>query len=196
MDSVSLAQRRCRMEKYVLLLRGINVGGKNKVNMDELKRQLFSLGYTDIISYINSGNLLFCSDQEIAAVKESLFAMFTKHYHFPILFALIPQILYLQDAGSLPSWWYEDMARKDVLFFTDSVNREDTRRRIDAMKLGNEKIHFGKTAIYWGKYSMDDYSKTAYAKYVLSQPFYKQVTIRNGNTYHKILSLINEMRNE
>lgn len=43
--------------KYVLLLRGINVGGKNKVSMSKLKEQLLSIGFENVSSYINSGNL-------------------------------------------------------------------------------------------------------------------------------------------
>lgn len=66
------------------------------------------------------------------------------------------------------------------------------RKRIEAMKLGNEKVHFGKVAVYWGKYSMADYLKTAYAKHVLTQPFYRQVTIRNGNTHSRLLKLLDE----
>lgn len=42
--------------KYVLLLRGINVGGKNKISMAELKDIISNLGYTNIISYINGGS--------------------------------------------------------------------------------------------------------------------------------------------
>ena len=43
--------------RYILLLRGINVGGKNKVAMSELKVLLTELGFEDVDSYINSGNL-------------------------------------------------------------------------------------------------------------------------------------------
>ena len=43
--------------RYVLLLRGINVGGKNKVGMDRLKADLMELGFSSVVSYINSGNL-------------------------------------------------------------------------------------------------------------------------------------------
>lgn len=178
------------MNRYVLLLRGINVGGKNKVNMKTLKQQLAELGFTDILSYINSGNLLFSSEKDYFTVKNSLSALLETHYPFPVLFALIPGELYREDAEALPPWWQEDMARKDVLFFTDAADREDARRRIEAMKLGNEKVHFGKIAIYWGKFSMDDYRKTAYANDVLHQPFYKQVTIRNGNTHQRLLKLL------
>ena len=46
---------------YVLLLRGINVGGKNKVSMGDLKKTLSDNGFEDVDSYINSGNLFFRS---------------------------------------------------------------------------------------------------------------------------------------
>ena len=48
--------------RYVLLLRGINVGGKNKVSMDDLKKSLSDAGFEDVSSYINSGNLFFSSE--------------------------------------------------------------------------------------------------------------------------------------
>ncbi len=45
--------------KYIALLRGINVGGHNKIKMDELREMFSSLGYKDVKSYINSGNIIF-----------------------------------------------------------------------------------------------------------------------------------------
>lgn len=178
--------------RYVLLLRGVNVGGKNKVGMDALKKSLAGLGYSEIRSYLNSGNLIFTFSQSAREIKACLETLFAENYPFHIAFALISKDRYLQDASHLPAWWNEDMARKDVLFYTDEADQADTRKRIEAMRLGNEKIHFGAYAIFWGKYSMEDYSKTAYAKYVLSQPFYQQVTIRNGNTHQKLLALLSE----
>jgi len=44
---------------YVALLRGVNVGGRGKVDMRELKRQVESLGCADVSTYINSGNVIF-----------------------------------------------------------------------------------------------------------------------------------------
>ena len=40
--------------RYVLLLRGINVGGKNKVSMNDLKMNIGELGYQNVVTYINS----------------------------------------------------------------------------------------------------------------------------------------------
>ena len=68
--------RRCRaMERYVVLIRGINVGGKNRVSMTPLKKHLASLGYEDVQSYIQSGNLVLSSSasrQEIATDVRSV----------------------------------------------------------------------------------------------------------------------------
>ncbi len=47
--------------RYVLLLRGINVGGRNKIVMAELRQAVADLGYDKVETYINSGNLFFDS---------------------------------------------------------------------------------------------------------------------------------------
>ena len=45
--------------KYIALLRGINISGKNKISMSELKKDFESLGYTNVVTYLNSGNVVF-----------------------------------------------------------------------------------------------------------------------------------------
>ena len=52
------------MPRYVALLRGINVGGRNKVAMADLRQTAADLGYTDVSTYIQSGNLLFAADED------------------------------------------------------------------------------------------------------------------------------------
>lgn len=49
------------MTRYAALLRGINVGGHNTVRMPELRSMVESLGHTDVVTYINSGNVVFTS---------------------------------------------------------------------------------------------------------------------------------------
>jgi uncharacterized protein (DUF1697 family) len=46
---------------FVALLRGINVGGKNRIPMTELKSSFAALGYEDVVTYIQSGNVVFRS---------------------------------------------------------------------------------------------------------------------------------------
>ena len=56
--------------EYVALLRGINVGGTNKVVMSELREQIAAEGFTNVRTYINSGNLLFEAEAEADAEAE------------------------------------------------------------------------------------------------------------------------------
>ena len=82
------------------------------------------------------------------------------------------------------------MARKDVLFYTDGLGRESVEEKLLALKLGEEVLHFGKLAVFWGKFSEESYAKTAYHKHLMKMPFYRQVTIRNANTFDKIGRLL------
>ena len=106
-----------RQLKYVLLLRGINVGGKNKVFLSKLKEQLLSIGFEDVSSYINSGNLFFSSLENHEDCIVKINSLLETNYDFSIPFALITKEEYLEEKTELPDWWKEDMARKDVLFF-------------------------------------------------------------------------------
>ena len=62
------------MVTHVALLRGINLGGKNKVAMAELRALVGELGHTDVVTYIQSGNVLFTAppDADSAAVARAM----------------------------------------------------------------------------------------------------------------------------
>jgi len=98
--------------KYVLLLRGINVGGKNKVSMSELKEQLLSIGFDNVSSYINSGNLFFSSLENHEICSSKIRDLLETNYDFSIPFALITKEEYLEEKAELPDWWKEDLASK------------------------------------------------------------------------------------
>ena len=60
------------MTVYVALLRGVNVGGRGKVDMRELKQQVESLGCTDVSTYINSGNVIFRDRRSASTLTREL----------------------------------------------------------------------------------------------------------------------------
>lgn len=103
--------------RYVLLLRGINVGGKNKVSMSDLKELLLNAGFEDVDSYINSGNLFFSSVQNCEICSSQIRYLLEANYDFSIPFALITKEDYLKERAKLPDWWKRELARRDVLFF-------------------------------------------------------------------------------
>ena len=52
------------MKRYIAFLRGINISGKNKISMAELKKNFEELGFEEVKTYLNSGNVIFLSDDE------------------------------------------------------------------------------------------------------------------------------------
>lgn len=68
------------METYVVLLRGINVGGKNKVSMLQLKKTLEELGYFDIVTYIASGNVLLRSNKKPRKIQVEIEKILPKKF--------------------------------------------------------------------------------------------------------------------
>ena len=174
------------MTRYALLVRGINVGGKNKVVMAQLRQELTELGLEKVETYINSGNIFFTSTDPKARLVEELETFFAVNYPFIQSFSLLSQEDYEEELKNLPAWWSEDLARKDVLFYTEGLDVDQVIEKVNSLKLEDEVVHFGKLGIFWGKFSEESYYETAYHKYLLKMPFYRQITIRNAKTFDKI----------
>ena len=178
------------MTRYALLVRGINVGGKNKVVMAQLRQELTELGLEKVETYINSGNIFFTSTDPKARLVEELETFFAVNYPFIQNFSLLSQEDYEEELKNLPAWWSEDLARKDVLFYTEGLDVDQVIEKVNSLELEDEVVHFGKLGIFWGKYSEESYYETAYHKYLLKMSFYRQITIRNAKTFDKIGQMI------
>lgn len=177
--------------KYVLLLRGINVGGKNKVPMADLRNMISSLGYENVITYINSGNILFDSTDNIDIVNVKI-SQILNLYPFKINKVILTKQEYLEELENLPKWWTDELYRKDVLFYSEDMEYSIIKERINSMPLNDENVHFGKRAVFWGKFNEKNYLKTTYHKYLIKESFYKSITIRNGRTFMKIVELLDK----
>ena len=88
--------------RYILLLRGINVGGKNKVSMAAFKQQLSESGFEDVVSYLNSGNLFFTTDKPVEECKHIVEVILTT-YDFNMTYVLLDQEHYKRLLEDLPS---------------------------------------------------------------------------------------------
>jgi uncharacterized protein (DUF1697 family) len=179
------------MNSYVVLLRGINVGGKNTISMAELKGSLEELGYKTVASYINSGNILLDSDQthqQIASCIEEL---------LPLKFKLdssIIKVLVLDEAGlravvdHAPKGFGAEPAKyhSDVVFLMGITAEEALP--VFSPKEGVDRIWPGQGVVYSQRLSAQR-TKSRLNK-IVGTPAYKSMTIRNWNTTTKLLSLL------
>ena len=176
--------------RYILLLRGINVGGKNKVSMSNFKELLKNSGFKNVTSYINSGNLFFDSDEDQESCVSNIRYLLETNYDFSIPFALLTKEEYLKEREKLPDWWNEDLTRRDILFFSSDLDKTSVLDFLDKTVFYNEIVYVGKCAVFWGKYNESEYLKTSYHKKLMKQDFYKKITIRNGNTFERIAEIL------
>ena len=174
------------MIRFALLVRGINVGGKHKVVMAQFRQELTELGLETVETYINSGNIFFDTNMARIQLVEDLKGFFERHYPFIQSFSLLSLEDYEEELRNLPDWWNHEMARKDVLFYTEGLDVDQVIEKVNSLELVDEVLHFGKLGIFWGKLSEETYAKTAYHKHLLKMPFYGNITIRNANTFDKI----------
>jgi uncharacterized protein (DUF1697 family) len=174
---------------YVALLRGINVGGKNKVDMKLLKKAFEEVGMRSVVTYINSGNVIFyVNDLPITRIASTLEdAIYTN-------FGLAIKVLVrsLDDIKKiiaiLPDDWTNDQQmRSEVLFLWEEIDDETVLDKL-ILKPDIDRIKYVSGAILW---SIDkkNITKSGMGKLIDSK-IYKQMTIRNVNTTRKIYELM------
>jgi len=73
------------MKTYIALLRGINVSGQKKIKMADLKLSLETLSFSDVVTYIQSGNIVFKTDeQSISKIENKIHEKILKDFGFEV----------------------------------------------------------------------------------------------------------------
>ncbi|MDD5464021.1 MAG: DUF1697 domain-containing protein [Candidatus Moranbacteria bacterium] len=166
--------------KYIVLLRGINVGGNKKVEMKKLKALVESLGCLNVLTYINSGNIIFHSDKNKESVRQELEKSMKKEFGFEIQVLVKTEKEMQKIALAIPRDWHNDIEQKtDVAYLFADV---DTRKIIDELPIKKEFVdmRYVKGAIFWNV-KRKNYNKSHLNK-IISHEAYKSMTVRNVNT--------------
>ena len=177
---------------YVALLRGINVGGKNKVDMKQLKAVLEDAGMTDVKTYINSGNVIFSSKvRSKASLVKQIDDGIAKRFGIgvPVVLRDLKEMKALVKA--IPSKWTTDQTmRCDVMFLWKEFDRPSVLKELRPdPKL--EDLRYTRGALIW-RIDRKDVNKSKLWRGIFGTPLYKQMTIRNCNTARKLLTLMEQ----
>lgn len=178
------------LTKYIALLRGVNVGGKNKVPMADLRKTFEANGFTDVSTYINSGNIFFTSDEDDSLTLKTICQNLIQE-----AFNLeIP--VYVQSTENLittlthaPEWWNQDKESivHNVIFVIPPITVSDVIAEIGEVTLAYDQYFVHTDVIYWSA-PLKNYSRSKLSK-INSLPIGKHVTIRNANTMNKLVAL-------
>ena len=179
------------MEKYVALLRGINISGKNKIPMSELKKEFERLGYENVITYLNSGNVIFKSDEKDEKdIINSIYKMIENKFNLNIPVYVIKASNLKELLENKPEWWGTDNKEiyNNIIFIIPPTIYKEVYNTIGEPKEELEKIKEYKNNIFWS-YNLKEYRKTNWWSKTASTSIRDSITIRTANTIRKILEL-------
>jgi uncharacterized protein (DUF1697 family) len=169
--------------KYVAFLRGVNVGGRN-IKMVDLKACFERAGYNKVITYLQSGNVVFESDKNQAQLKEKIEALLSKTFNYPAnvqVFSLAELAKIVKDYPFENREGYHSY----VIFIENGLEQELADEVIELPdKL--EQVAAGQGVVYW-KVQKGQTLKSPFAKLLTKSKYREFNTNRNINTLQKLL---------
>lgn len=177
------------MVKYIALLRGINVGGKNKVPMADLRKTFETYGFTDVSTYINSGNIFFTSSETDAMTLKTICQnLILEAFNLDISVFVLPTEDLITAIDHAPEWWNQDKESvNNVIFVIPPMTFEGLLAEIGEPKQEYEQIIAYGNTIYWTA-PLKTYSRSKWS-HLNTNAIKKHVTIRNANTMNKLVEL-------
>lgn len=176
--------------KYVVLLRGINISGKNKISMGELKNKLENLNYENVITYLNSGNIILETNQNKDEIVTNVHTMIKNEFNLDIPVFVINKDELEDLLNNKPNWWNEDNKENysNVIFIMKPHTFNEIQLSLGKLNDSVEKVEEYKNNIFW-MYKLKDYRKSNWWIKTASSEVKDFITIRTKNTVKKLLEM-------
>jgi uncharacterized protein (DUF1697 family) len=175
--------------RYVALLRGINVGGKNLIPMPRLKGCFEAQGFADVVTYIQSGNVLFTSNEKAPALVGRIEAELSKTFGYAASVVLRSKQQMRQVVDDAPDGFGAEptVHRYDVLFLKEPLAAAQAFSAVTT-RPGVDQAFAGSGVLYFSR--LIEKASQSQLTRLLSSPLYKQMTIRNWNTTTRLRELV------
>jgi uncharacterized protein (DUF1697 family) len=175
---------------YLALLRGINVGGKNLVRMTDLRAAFESMGFDDVATYIQTGNVFFDAPrQKRADLADRIEAELQAELHAPLKVVLLTKQQLEGVIDGAPKGFGGPEHKCDVIFLRSPLTAAkafpllEKREGVDSAWKGSGVLYFSRLA---AKASGSRLSR------VVALPEYQDMTIRSWSTVTKLAGVMAE----
>jgi len=178
--------------QYLALLRGINVGGNNIIKMVDLKACFESIGFEDVVTYIQSGNVLFKSNElDIAKLTSKVEVALSKRFNYQSKVVIVSQdrLEFIVKNAPIGFGQSPDEHRYDVIFIKEPLTVDEAFKNIK-IKEGVDNAFKGSDVLYTSK--LISRATQSHLTKLISMPMYQNMTIRNWNTSTKLLELMSK----
>jgi len=181
-----------RLGIYVALLRGVNVGGNNMISMKSLKASFEKTGLENVLTYINSGNIIFTTKETDARkLERKIEQMLLKDYELDSKVVLRSYSEMAKLVESLPRSWDGDSRwRYNVIFLRHTIDSEKILEDLP-IKSDIEQIKYRPGTLFWSA-QVSEINRTQMVK-LASRKLYQEMTVRNLNTTKKLHELMKKL---
>jgi len=175
--------------RYVALIRGINVGGKNPIKMTELKICCEQQGLREVATYIQSGNVVFTAGARSGEIAGRLEAALATRFACRTAVMLRTHEEMETIVGRAPKGFgrQPDKYRYDVIFLGGPLTPKETLAKV-ATRAGVDQAFAGVGVLYFSRL-IAKASQSQLAR-IMSLPIYKSMTIRNWRTTTTLLQMM------
>ncbi len=179
------------LHKYLALLRGINVGGNNIIRMVDLKASFEAMGFSAVVTYIQSGNVIFDSAE---TNRQKLITLIEQHlserFSFKARIVLVTRAQLENAVRKAPEAFGEapDLYRYDVIFLKEPLLPAEAMQSV-TVREGVDTAYAGEDVLYFSR--LISRATQSYLSKLILMPVYKNMSIRNWNTTTKVLTLMN-----
>ncbi|MCH8518707.1 DUF1697 domain-containing protein [Candidatus Gracilibacteria bacterium] len=177
------------MNTYISILRGINVGGHKLIKMDDLKLMFTSLKFDSVKTYVQSGNIIFSTEESNLKKLEERISSEIKNvfgFEVPTIVMSSDTLERIIENNPLIKDPQKDIGFLYVTFLAEILTHFDTETILEKKQL-DEEIEFTSEAIYL--YCPNGYSKTKLNNNFLEAKLNTQATTRNWKTINELLRL-------
>ncbi|HVF21799.1 MAG TPA: DUF1697 domain-containing protein [Pyrinomonadaceae bacterium] len=174
---------------FVALLRGVNVGGNNMISMKSLKESFEKLGFAQVTTYINSGNIVFkTTEADPRKLEKKIEQMLERDYQLTSK-VVVRSLAEMESLlGNLPTNWGANKDwRYNVVFLRHTIDSEKILDELEVRK-DIEEVFYRPGTLLWSSL-MNALKGTEGLKFS-SRKMGQEITVRNTNTTRKLRDLM------
>lgn len=177
---------------FVALLRGVNVGGNNMISMKSLKESFETVGFSNVSTYINSGNVIFQSKENDARkLERKIEQMLSSEYQLDSKVVVRSLAEMEKLVKALPQSWSGDSSwRYNVIFLRHTIDSEKILAELP-FKNDIEQVVYRPGALLWSA-QVSELTRTSMVK-LASRKVFQDMTVRNLNTTKKLYELMKKV---
>jgi uncharacterized protein (DUF1697 family) len=172
------------MAKYIAFLRGINVGNI-RIKMTDLKAAFTQMGFTDVVTYLQTGNVVFHSDKTLDAIKPILEKGLSDTFNYDAYVLLYPFEVLTSTIAACP-FQSSETHHNYVMFISNPMIFEELYTLSRGLGEETHLIEAGNGVLYW-KVEIGKSLDTPFAKLTAKAKYKSSGTVRNINTLEKMI---------